>query len=569
MLGCTRRGLVTLVVALVGLILASTAFAHSTLIGTSPRADAVVQESPAEVVLEFNEPVETALGSIRVFNAEGERVDLEEIMRPSGPEVAVGLEDDLENGTYTVAWRAISADSDPINGAFVFHVGERGTGAFTLEEGIPRTTDVAFTIGRFFSFAFILLCAGGTAALVYPLRSADSRVHRRLLGILAACGAGLAVAALLNVVFQGAAAGGLALSDAFTWDVFSAIAETRYGTVALIQAGLGLALLAVALYARSRAGGARRTGILVAAVLGLALVFTPTFAGHASTSGNLSIVSDILHVFAASMWVGGLAFLVLGLWFALGERWPLATRAVPRFSTMAVGSVVLLLLGGTINAYLQVRTWSALWETTYGLLLLTKIGLVLPLLALGAYNNRYAVPRLRAGVAEPRERTRFLQAAGVELVIMTVIVGVTAVLVNEMQPRVAGHGGEGEAMMTAVDFGDFQAEISVDPGTVGPNEILIVIGQMDGEPVEPEAVSVSASLPEQDVGPLLYEAEPVKPGAEEEGEEGDAMTDAEGTRYMVEADLALAGEWELRVEIRLNEFDLLTETTMVTIEEER
>jgi len=484
-------------------------------------------------------------------------------MRPSGPEVAVGLEDDLENGTYTVAWRAISADSDPINGAFVFHVGERGTGAFTLEEGIPRTTDVAFTIGRFFTFAFLLLCAGGTAALVYPLRSADTRVQRRLLGIFAACAGALAVFALLNIPFQGAAAAGTGLADAFTWDVFRAIAETRYGTVALIQAGLGLALLGVALYARSSEGSARRTAIIAGAALGLALAFTPTFAGHASTSGNLSIVADILHVVAASMWVGGLAFVVLGLWFAREERWPLATRAVPRFSTMAVGSVVLLLLGGTINGYLQVRTWSALWETTYGLLLLAKISLVVPLLGLGAYNNRYAVPRLRAGVAEPRERTRFLQAAGVELVIMTAIVAVTAVLVNEMQPRVAGHGGE-DAMMTAVDFGDFEAEVSVDPGTIGANEIMIVLGPTEGgEPVEPEAVSLSASLPAQEVGPLLYEAEPVE---DAEAEEGDAM-ETEGTRYMVEADLALAGEWELRLEIRLNEFDLLTETTMITIEE--
>ena len=567
MLGCTRRGLVPLVAAFIGLVFASTAFAHSTLIRTMPRADAVEQESPEEVVLEFNEPVETALGSIRVFNADGERVDLNEITRPSGPEVAVALQDDLPNGTYTVAWRAISADSDPINGAFVFHVGERGAAAFSgdVGAGVPRTTDVAFTLGRFFSFAFILLCAGGMAALVYPLRSADARVHRRLLGILAVCAGGLVVAALLNILFQGAAAGGLGLADAFSWDVFTAIADTRYGRVALIQAGLALALIAVALFARSRTGGARRTAITVGAVLGGALAFTPTFAGHASTSGNLSIVSDILHVVAASMWVGGLAFVVLALWFALENRWPLATRAVPRFSTMAVGSVVLLLLGGTINGYLQVRTWSALWETTYGLLLLSKIGLVLPLLALGAYNNRYAVPRLRAGVAEPRERRRFLQAAGVELAIMTAIVAVTAVLVNEMQPRAAGHGGEeGGAMMTAVDFGEFEAEVSVEPGTVGPNEIMVVLGEMEGgEPVEPETVTVSASLPEQEIGPLVYELEPVE--EDEEPAEGDAMTEG-GMRYAAEADLALAGEWELRVEIRLNEFDLLTETTMVMIE---
>ena len=118
--------------------------------------------------------------------------------------------------------------------------------------------------------------------------------------------------------------------------------------------------------------------------------------------------------------------------------------------------------------------------------------------------------------------------------------------------------------MTAVDFGEFEAEVSVEPGTVGPNEIMIAIGEDEsGEPVEPEEVTVSASLPAEEIGPLQYEAEPVDPGAE--GEEGDAMTEG-GTRYMAEADLALAGEWEIRVEIRLNEFDVVAETTMVTIE---
>ena len=66
-----------------------------------------------------------------------------------------------------------------------------------------------------------------------------------------------------------------------------------------------------------------------------------------------------------------------------------------RFSTIALGSVVVLLVAGAINGYLQVETWRGLWETNYGLLLLAKIRLIVPLLALGAYNNRYSVPRLR------------------------------------------------------------------------------------------------------------------------------------------------------------------------------
>ena len=170
------------------------------------------------------------------------------------------------------------------------------------------------------------------------------------------------------------------------------------------------------------------------------LVLTPPLSGHARTLGALGLLSDILHVASAAVWVGGLAFLLLALHRAGAGRWPLAAHAVPRFSNLAVGSVAALLVAGTISAYLEVRTWSALWETRYGLLVLAKIALVLPLLALGAYNNRRAVPRLRKNVASTRERKRFLQTIGTELGIMVAVVAVTAVLIGTPPARVARSG---------------------------------------------------------------------------------------------------------------------------------
>ena len=75
---------------------------------------------------------------------------------------------------------------------------------------------------------------------------------------------------------------------------------------------------------------------------------------------------------------------------------------VPRFSTMAVLSVVALITAGIVSAYLQVRTWSALWETEYGLLLLAKIALLLPLLALGGVQQ----PLCGSAAASPESRRR-------------------------------------------------------------------------------------------------------------------------------------------------------------------
>jgi copper transport protein len=552
-------------------VLAPSAFAHSVLLGTEPGNDVVVPESPDRVSLRFNESVEMSLGGIRVFDGQGNRVDSDEVTPSNGAEVGVGIEGDLEPGTYTVAWRAISADSDPISGAFVFHVQERGAtaGAVSVDDltGNSNTVEAFFTAGRFFDFALLLLALGGSAVLVIALPSAAWAVRRRLYGVLAAVAGALALVALLNIGFQGAAAGGIAITDAFSWDVYSNVIDTRYGKMMLLQATLAVTLALTALALRHTENRDSRALAALTVALGVAMALTPSLSGHASTAGTLAMVSDVAHVIAAALWTGGLGFLFLALRLAEEDRWPLATRAVPRFSNMAVISVVVLLIAGIINGYLQVRTWSALWETEYGLLLLGKVALVLPLLALGAYNNRYAVPRLKAGIASVLERRRFLRAAGVELGIMVAIVAVTAVLVNAEPARTemamemeegAAHteeptedAGDHEAFEGMVMLGDSEVMVMVDPAMAGENMITLTFAS---PPENLTRVSASASLPSEQIGPLALEAKP---------------DPAEPGTYVIEnASLSIAGDWELRIEALQGKFDLLTETIAVPIGEE-
>ena len=557
----TTRAASWAIAALCALAFAPVAGAHSVLIATEPARDAVVAESPRRVLLRFNEPVESALGSIRVYNGDGERADAETITRPSPKEVTVAVDGEHARGTYTVAWRVISADSDPISGAFVFHVGAPGPQpsgiAAQVLEGTPMLVSVFYTGGRFFDFGLLLLTAGGVAALAVSLRTAEPALRRRLFVVIAALAFALAVVAILGIVFQGAAAGGFGLGEAFSWDVFSSVAGTRYGKASLVQAGLAVALVGtvVVLTRFRRFDGLTVTVLLLALVAGM--IVTPSASGHASTAGPLGFVADFAHVAAAAIWTGGLAFVACGLALAGSGRWPLATRCVPVFSLMAVGSVAVLLLAGIVNGYLQVRTWSGLWETRYGLLLLAKVGLVLPLLALGAYNNRYSVPRLRAGIASVLERRRFLRAVGAELAIMTSIVAVTAVLVNAEPARteLVMHGST-EAMADL--GGGVEAHVMVDPAMAGDNAIHIrfaAAGAHEGaEALEFAEVNVAATLASKGLGPLRYKARPI-PGAHGE--------------YVVEnAELPLAGDWQLRIEARRGEFELLAQTVSIAIREE-
>jgi copper transport protein len=381
---------------------------------------------------------------------------------------------------------------------------------------------------------------------VVALGAASAAVQATLLRILAAFAIALAVVALVNIVFQGAAAGGLTLGQAFSWDVVSSVAETRYGRLALARAALAIAIAALALVVLRAGGRLRGRAAVPAILLGLGLVVTPGFSGHASVSGPVALVADAAHVQAAVMWVGGLMFVVAAIVLSGDGRWRLAADSVPRFSTMAVASVAVLVVAGTVNGYLQVRAWRGLWETEYGILLLIKLGLVLPLLGLGAYNNRRAVPRLRAQIASAVEQRRFLRAAGIELVVMGAIVGVTAGLVNAPPARteVAMH----EAYEQEVRLGPFMSHVTVSPAMPGVNEI-----HLEFEDELPDEVRVSAALPEQDIGPLRFTAK--------RGMEPNALA-------VQDANLSLAGDWRLRIDARRGEFELFSETISLPIEEE-
>ena len=403
-----KRSWLVIAVVMTALTAVPSAFAHAILQESSPSNNSVVRTSPKSVSLRFNEAVETAFGSIRVYDCGGGRVDSGKIVRPSKDSVAVQIDRKLPRGTYIVTWRVISADSHPVAGAFVFNVKKATPGGSCKQvfgTKTPGTIDALFKFVRALDFALILLVVGGAIALAVVLRSAAPELRSRLFRILAGLSFGLVVAAALCIVLQGAVAGGFGLSEAFRWDTVHSVLQTRFGRSFLWQIGIAIVVGASALLA-SRS---RRLELLP--LLGLLLLPTISAAGHARTSGAWALVFDVTHIAAASTWVGGLGFTVLALLLAGEDRWPLASRAVPRFSVLAVVSVATLIVAGSLRGYQEVRAFDGLWDTTYGRLLLVKIALVLPLLLLGLYNNRFAVPRLKRQIASVVEQRRFLRAA--------------------------------------------------------------------------------------------------------------------------------------------------------------
>jgi len=541
-----KRSLLAITVALAALTAAPAAFAHAILQESTPSNNSVVRTSPKTVSLRFNEAVETAFGSIRVYDCGGGRVDAGKILRPSKDSVAVTIDRRLAKGTYTVTWRVISADSHPVAGAFVFNVKKANAGSCKQVFGAktPGTIDALFKFARALDFALILLVVGGAIALAVVLRTAAAELRTRMFRILAGLSFGLVVAGALCIVLQGAVAGGFGLGEAFHWDTVHSVLQTRFGHAFLWQVGVAIVVGALALMA------SRSRKLELLPLFALLLIPTISAAGHARTSGALAIFLDVFHVAAASTWVGGLAFTILGLLLAGNDRWPLASRAVPRFSLLAVFSVVTLITAGTIRGYQEVRAFHGLWDTTYGRLLLVKIALVLPLLLLGLYNNRYAVPRLKKQIASVVEQRRFLRAAGTELAIMAVIVGVTAVLVTE--PPAKASISAAKYTTDTIPIGPLELNYLIDPAKAGPNVIhLYFYRPKSGFPASVDDAKMSATLLSKNLGPLRIPLTRIVPSH---------YTTSTGV-------FPEAGDWQVTFEIRRGQFQSFTQTVTVSIRE--
>jgi copper transport protein len=487
----SRLGVVLIVVC-IALATAEAAVAHATLVATTPGNGASLDRAPTRVVLRFDEPVETVSVAVRVFTAAGASVPVDDARKLTDREVAADLPPDLAPGTYTVAWRVVSVDSHPLRGAFVFAVGQpAGEVADVVQDSLAAERDsgglrAAQTIARFAALALVLLCLGGPALLLGGRHG--PHLVRTTWRVVLGASLGLCLATLVWMAATGAEALGLGLEGLLRLEPLREVVGTSFGQAWAARIALALALAWIAaltlggrLPARAAALGA------LGAAAGLAVTFP--LSGHARVEGLLGIMSDATHAAAAGAWVGGLAILGLALVTAEDRR-SLYADSVPSFSAVAITAVAVLLATGIVNAVVELPGLAALWESTYGRLVLAKSAVLAVLVAAGALQRRVALPRLRR--EEAGAGRLFRRVVAVELILMVVAIGVTTALVAEPPGRAA----TAEAVSVTSTVGSLDLKLTVDPARAGRNEVdVYVLDPRNGRGTSVAQIAVSATLP--------------------------------------------------------------------------
>ena len=537
-----RRASVFFAVTLAALFaLAAPAFAHAVLEGSTPASQATLASAPRSLTLTFNEKVDVRSDGVRLIDGRGQLVRIGKPAHPGGvgADVRVPLPK-LAKGLYTVTWQAVSADAHPARGAFTWGYGADASGSAAQEltnsvnaksKG-DATVGVLFGVMRFGVFVglALLLGAGWFAAYLWPEGRSAVRVRQLLLGSLVLT----ATSTVVGFLLQGPYTSSGHLADAFATDQMSAVWDTRFGKVWMARlALLVVASLLLRMMIRHR-GPLPGWWFAAAGAVGLALSATPGLAGHASTGRwtLLALPADMFHVLGMAVWLGGLVTLAI----ARTDEHSYA-RVAERFSRLALGAVVLIVLTGSFQAIRQLQPFSALWNAAYGQLLIVKLIAFGGILLIAAWSRRLvhgpgmgifggssveAPPSreiatgeggvatlTRPELAAPSvvgHQSRLKRSVRGELVFGAVVLAFTAMLVNTSPPRSVAATGPVEVTLPAgpvvfdVHFGPSTFVGGVHVGA--PNVLHVSIKTPSG--VMSDVVDAKASLanPGRGIAPI-------------------------------------------------------------------
>jgi len=273
-------------------------------------------------------------------------------------------------------------------------------------------------------YAVVCLAAGGVVWSQLVLR-VSGRGHfegAARVGLVTVAGGAWAGAALQAIVMVMVLANLASPSAALP---IGAYLDTSFVRAAMLRVTLSLLLGVLAIRCSKRTmTPATSLGLTALAV---ALVVSGAFVSHAAAridSRTLLMSLDALHQLAVAVWVGGLAHLmVYSVWL---RRHPGIENHVvaQRFSALALGAMATLVLTGVTLACFYVASAAALLGTAYGLMVLSKIGLLLAALTLACVNFR----RVRGSRADIDRR--FFGFVGAELGLAVTVLFATSSLTS-------------------------------------------------------------------------------------------------------------------------------------------
>ncbi|AFC33088.1 YcnJ [Paenibacillus mucilaginosus 3016] len=480
--------LLTMVMLLTVTAGASPAAAHASLVEAVPAAGSELRAAPERITLTFNERLENGLFYLRVYDSAKRQVtDAAAVMNPAQTAVILELPA-LGQGNYLVTYHVISADGHPVEGTYLFAVGQslsEDAGSQEMPAGMHHSHgdepfggtsagDVLQFASRILYYAALLVFTGW---LLWYRRFGGTAPDETRTRLRRLAEKWQQLYLIAYILFMWAHLPDL-LGDSGAAGLVTLFTKTAAGYAWI--GGLLLALLSFVMLYRSTALDLVWAALawLAKGMLGHAAAFEPK---------TQTLLLDWLHLAAAAVWAGGLVMLLL-LWKTEREQ---AKRLLPVFSTAALLSLLVLTVSGVLTTFIFLPDIRYILETSWGRLLLVKSALVAAVMVTGAL-IRFSYRRLR-----DRTAGRLL---ALDAILMTATIGVVGVF-TYLTPLPANEPlhwhvmGEKIHMTAQISpkvpgVNDFTVKVWLPEKLGKPKDVILKLHSLDGPEIAPIVVPV-------------------------------------------------------------------------------
>ncbi|MFE5430052.1 copper resistance CopC/CopD family protein [Peribacillus simplex] len=469
-----------LVVSLFSLLLyPAMAFGHATVISSNPSPNEAMDTLPEKISIQFSENIQPSFHSLEVFSQGGDKIQIQDstISEQSEKVLEAKWKGTIDEGIYYIKWRVVSSDGHPIEGTIPFQFGD-SEGLSDQENpevnaSFPNSINVILQSLQYICFAAL------TGILFFRLSlMKDSRLFeasRRTRLYLWLSYAGLAFSIFFNLPLKVTIDAGVGWADAFKLSYIKEVLNaTNFGTVWIIEV-LILLLLFLVIYFMLE-NSLNKSLPFFSFIIIASLMICKALTGHTAAVPNqvLAVLMDFLHLLSMALWLGGLMALLVIL-PGLADRQAVQEdkktfywSIIQRFSRWAFLFVIILIVSGIYSSLQHVPTIHSLFNTTYGQLLLAKIGLMLVMIVLGGFHF------LRG-----KKQTKKLgYSVGMEFGLGIVILLIAALLTN-VQTAMSSPGPIEKTLRTEENN---EVTLMVTPNEVGDNVIQVNLSN-EGKPI--------------------------------------------------------------------------------------
>lgn len=514
--------------------------AHANLLNSSPYASEELDTPPERVIIWFTEPVVPIFSSISVLDVKGAEKTVGDIVfdetEPTAMWVQLG---EVPVGTYTVVWRNVSSvDGHKATGSFLFAYGEP-LGSETRLDGAEQPL-LKTPFDPFIRWAIYLGIAIFTGGLAFELfittRTIDSLYGNQLsidtairisrtFATMAYVAIIVVIVAQLSQLWQQAVSGfDIAWTDLNVSYLVQAAAQGEWGTYWSIRFAVAVvATIALFMAHQSQKRSAEtprnhpesshddesnetddsdeydddESKLLAGNIWGMLGLASATMylvlislSSHSATVPSdirwIAIASDIIHILAASTWVGGLAYLAIAAFTSLRttsgpESRALIAQMAIRFTPIAMLSATALIASGIISAVMQVTITEAI-ASPYGRALLLKIALLIPLIAIAMYNMLSVSRKLATRNSATKTLSRTVLAESIIACLLLLAVGWLASLEPARQYAERSGIGTQDSVIHSEQIDGAYIDIELQPGIVGNNLLSVILEDSGGAP---------------------------------------------------------------------------------------